>query len=87
MSKLEIYIAENCWSCEESQRIARQVRQEHAHVEVQLIDLDREEKPSYVFAVPTYVLDGRVIFLGNPSFEQLSEKLQATEYLAQPEGE
>ena len=85
--KLEIYISDNCWSCEESQRLARRVRQEYRDVEVHLIDLDSEAKPSYVFAVPTYVLDGRVISLGNPSFEELGEKLQESEYLAQPEGE
>lgn len=85
--KLEIYISDNCWSCEESQRIASRVRQEYSGVEVELIDLDSQAKPSYVFAVPTYVLDGTVISLGNPSFEELGEKLQAREYLTQPEGE
>lgn len=87
MNRLEIYVTDNCWACEESHRIARRVREEYADVEVKLVDLDSEDKPTQVFAVPTYVLNGRVIFLGNPSLEQLGEKLQAGETLAQPEGD
>lgn len=87
MSKLDIYVAEDCWSCEESRRIASRVENECAHVEVELIDLESGPIPSFVFAVPTYVLDGSVLSLGNPSWDRLVERLWATEGAARVEGE
>jgi hypothetical protein len=40
---------------------------------VQVIDLadPSATRPSSVFAVPTYVLDGRIVSLGNPMMEGL----------------
>jgi hypothetical protein len=87
MSKLDIYVTENCWTCEESRRIASRVKRECAHVDVELIDLNSGPKPSFVFAVPTYVLDGRVVSLGNPSWETLLERLWAADGTAPSNGE
>jgi hypothetical protein len=42
---------------------------------IELRGIDDEGRPSNVFATPTYVLDGRTIFLGNPTREQLRQKL------------
>ena len=77
MTKLEIYVTDDCWSCEESRRLAAQVRASVTDVEVELVDLDSGRRPSYVFAAPTYVLNGKVIFLGNPRWEELRQKLAA----------
>ncbi len=45
----------------------------------EIINLDEPgaEKPEEVFAVPTYVLDGKVVSLGNPYREQMSAKIKA----------
>ncbi len=45
----------------------------------QIINLDDPcaIKPDNVFAVPTYVLDGRIISLGNPHREQLFAKISS----------
>ena len=77
MTKLKIYVTDDCWSCEESRRLAAEVRASVRNVEVELVDLNSGSRPSYVFAAPTYVLDGKVIFLGNPHWEELQEKLVA----------
>lgn len=77
MTKLEIYVTDNCWTCEESRRLAAEVKARVTNVEVELVDLDSGRRPSYVFAAPTYVLDGKVIFLGNPRWEELRQKLAA----------
>ena len=77
MTKLEIYVTDHCWSCEESRRLAAEVRASMRDVEVELVDLNSERRPSHVFAAPTYVLDGKVIFLGNPHWEALQQKLTA----------
>lgn len=65
--RLEIYIANHCTGCQEALRIAEQARAV-PDLEVAVIDVDRatDPIPSKVVAVPTYLLDGRVVSLGNP---------------------
>jgi hypothetical protein len=75
MRTLQIYISDDCWSCEESLRIAAETCERFEHVTVELLDLMSEKKPEAVFAAPTYVLDGRVISLGNPPRERLWRQL------------
>jgi hypothetical protein len=66
---LEIYVAPDCFGCETARDLAGML---HArgwpHLEVRLLDLSQPHvtRPAAVFAVPTYILDGRVISLGNP---------------------
>lgn len=75
MPKLDIYIEDNCWSCAESRRIVSQIAPLVPEVEIELRELTDQRKPEAVFATPTYVLDGRVIYLGNPDQEELLDKL------------
>lgn len=75
MLKLQIFITDDCWSCEESRRIAAETRARFEEVEVTLLDLQSEERPSSVFAAPTYLLNGRIISLGNPRREELWAQL------------
>ena len=75
MSKLAVYIEDSCWTCAESRRIVGLVAPLVPTVEIELRDLSDERRPPSVFASPTYVLDGQVIFLGNPTVEELVEKL------------
>ena len=75
MAKLQIFITPDCWSCRESQQIAADVAGEFPHIAIELLDLEEVDRPEHVFAVPTYVFNGDVIFLGNPTREELSQKL------------
>jgi hypothetical protein len=70
--RLEIYIADHCSNCAEALRLAELARQVPG-VEVRVINLDTttEPVPTRVVAVPTYLLDGRVVSLGNPSRAEL----------------
>ena len=77
MVKLQIYVTEECWSCEESRRLAAEVRARLPWVDVELVDLNADGRPSNVFAAPTYLLEGQVISLGNPHWEELHSKLLA----------
>ena len=77
MTKLEIYVTDECWSCEETRRIVAEIEPLYPHVDIELRDLSDARKPSSVFATPTYVLDGRTIFLGNPTQEELEQRLIA----------
>jgi alkyl hydroperoxide reductase subunit AhpF len=65
--RLEIYISQHCWNCGEALQIAEQARQ-IAGIDVQVVDLDQKGTtlPPCIFAVPTYVLNGKIVSLGNP---------------------
>lgn len=64
---LEIYIADHCDNCHEALRLAELARTIHG-VEVHVINLDTttEAIPARVVATPMYLLDGRVVSMGNP---------------------
>jgi hypothetical protein len=71
---LEIYVAPDCFGCETARHLAGMVRAlGRSDLEVRLLDLSEPDvvRPPTVFAVPTYVLDGRVISLGNPEQDWL----------------
>jgi len=70
---LRIYVAKHCWSCEEAERLAEDVRRNFVELNVELVDLDAEGSANHddVFSTPTYVFNGRTIFLGNPTLEEL----------------
>lgn len=76
MLKLQIFVTDDCWSCEESRRVAAETQARFDEVEVTLLDLQSDERPSSVFAAPTYLLNGRVISLGNPRREDLWAQLE-----------
>ena len=46
---------------------------------MEVVDLSRlgAERPDYVFAVPTFVLNGRVFSLGNPHLSRLVAAVEA----------
>lgn len=73
--RLDIYIDDCCETCDHARQIAEQVRERMPQVEVNLIEL-AGDKPDSVFAVPTYLLDGATLFLGNPSELELFERLE-----------
>lgn len=75
MTRLDVYVAEHCWSCEETRRIVADIAPQFPEVDIVLRDVNDQAKPSNVFATPTYILDGRTIFLGNPTREELKQKL------------
>jgi alkyl hydroperoxide reductase subunit AhpF len=76
---LKIYISEHCWGCKEAREVAAQMQRLYPKLAIKLVDLDaeEEEKPEEVFATPTYVLNGRVVSLGNPRLEALCELIDA----------
>ena len=77
--RLDIYIAEHCENCQEALRLAELARATPG-VEVRVINLDTttEAVPARVIATPTYLLDGRVVSLGNPRRDDLLRMLGQT---------
>lgn len=75
---LEIYVAADCFGCDTARRLAVAVRaRAFPDLDVRLIDLDAPGAMRHpaVFAVPTYLLDGRVLSLGNPAEAWLLDRL------------
>ncbi len=75
---LEIYITDQCANCQEAVVIAEAARR-IAGLEVTVVNLDApgQRVPPQVFAVPTYVLDGLVVSLGNPERGAFLARLRA----------
>ncbi|HEX9069627.1 MAG TPA: thioredoxin family protein [Ktedonobacterales bacterium] len=76
--RLVIYTASHCLGCDYTLEIAEDARR-IAGLETVVIVLEqaREAVPDNVVAVPTYVLDGRVVALGNPNREEFLRALRA----------
>lgn len=75
--RLEIYIDQHCINCEEALTIAEQA-QTIEGIEVVVVDLDQpgQRIPSRVIAVPTYLLDGKIVSLGNPARDAFLARLR-----------
>ena len=77
--QLAIYVLLDCPGCDTARRLAAAAREAAPDLDVRLIDLGAPDvvRPPAVFAVPTYLLDGRVISLGNPEPAWLLARLAA----------
>jgi alkyl hydroperoxide reductase subunit AhpF len=75
--RLEVYVSSACLNCAEAVRRAEEGAVLYPGIVVQVVDLDldRLPPPEPIVAVPTYVLDGQVVSLGNPYPEQLIARL------------
>jgi hypothetical protein len=75
--RLEVYVSSHCRSCGEAQRLAREAATRFPGMDVRLVDLDDGEPiPEAVVAVPTYVMNDRVVWLGNPAPEEFFARLR-----------
>lgn len=74
---LRIYVARHCQTCVEAVKLASEIKRRFSELRLELIDLDGAEGLNHddVFSVPTYVLDGRTLSLGNPFPEELFAQL------------
>lgn len=75
---LRIYIGRHCRTCAEAIRLAEEVKRRFAEIDLQVINLDVEGAKNIddVFSVPTYVLNGGILSLGNPYPEELFTQLK-----------
>ncbi len=76
--ELQVYIEAGCAQCERAVRLAQEVDDDYSQLAVRLIDIgDEAPRPDDVFAVPTFMLNGRVFSLGNPRQSHLRQEIEA----------
>lgn len=71
---LQVYVSDECWTCQETERIVRDIAHQFPNILIEIREMG-ENQPDEVFAVPTYLLNGRTIYLGNPTREELKQTL------------
>lgn len=74
---LRIYIAPGCASCQTALRLADTVRRRRPEQPVEVIDLAEHDGPvpEGLVGTPTYRLGDTTIALGNPSLQELLDRL------------
>ena len=73
---LKVFIAEHCPGCEEAIHIADNIKQDYPQAfNVEVVDITKSQAdiPERVFATPTYMLNDRIVSLGNPKPEDIAE--------------
>ncbi|MBI1297376.1 hypothetical protein GC175_20745 [bacterium] len=75
--KVEIYVADHCHVCDYTYEVAASIQRDFPEVALEIIDMAAPQRPipEVVFATPTYLLNGHVWSLGNPSPEDVHTRL------------
>jgi alkyl hydroperoxide reductase subunit AhpF len=75
---LEIFVDQECAACAHALTMAKTIAEKMPEVEVRILDLTLPniERPPSVFAVPTYLLNGKTLSLGNPRLDDLIVQLK-----------
>lgn len=73
--ELTIFISEHCFNCKESLQIAEEIKQKYPEIAVRILNIDNAKPDAEIFAVPTYTLNGKIVFLGNPTDEEIDSLL------------
>ncbi len=74
---LEIYVQDGCFGCQRSFELAERARGAFPEMQVEIVDICSTDGVyrNKVAATPTYILDGEIISLGNPSPAELEAML------------
>jgi hypothetical protein len=75
--ELTIYVDQGCFGCSRARQIADEIEQSHDSIDVSVVDLSEGSPlPDEVIAVPAYVLDGRLVSLGNPYLSEITAMIE-----------
>ncbi len=73
--ELVVFVSEHCPCSKDAIQISQRIQNQYPDVKVKVVNVDVERPDPAVFAVPTYMLDGRIVSLGNPTDEQIADLL------------
>ncbi len=77
-ARLQVVVSRHCFSCQQSVEIAHTLAREFPKLCVQIINLDEPcaVKPKVVFAVPTFLLNDRIVSLGTPYLHDIRNRIE-----------
>ncbi len=77
MGILDVYVAKHCFGYDEALRLAKEISQSLPCLEVKVRVLEEmtEGDLPEIIATPSYFLNGRRLFIGNPRLEELVAKI------------
>ncbi len=80
--KLQVYVSQHCVSCSHSVALGQAVVSHFDDITLEVLDLEDplSVKPEQVFAAPTFLLDGRLLCLGNQEEEWLTRRLEQVKH-------
>ncbi len=73
--RLTVFVSDHCPTCVDAVSIARSVQNRYPDLDVEIFNIDHRKPRSEVFAIPTYMIDDRIAFLGNPTAEDIERLL------------
>jgi len=75
---LRIYISAHCFGCDTAVQRAKRLRALRPEIPVTLVDIEAPdaEVPPKIIGTPIYTWNDRVVFLGNPSEQELLERVE-----------
>lgn len=77
-AELEVFVEADCSRCQRALRLAEDVDDRYPELSVRVIDINEPAgQRDDVFAVPTFILDGRVVSLGNPKQSFLRSEIES----------
>lgn len=76
--ELQVFVERGCEQSERAVALARKVDRDYPPLAVHIIDVSQPGRQrDDVFAVPTFVLDNRVVSLGNPPQHDLRLEIES----------
>lgn len=74
--KLQVFVKTDCDICRRARQLAQQADDQFPNLVVDIVEMNETElERDDVFAVPTFVLEGRVLSLGNPQESELHDEV------------
>ena len=74
---LQVFVEPECEACQRAIQLAEGVDAAYPLLAVEIVDIrTRESEREDVFAVPTFILDDRVLSLGNPHERTLRREIE-----------
>ncbi|MEX0786172.1 MAG: thioredoxin family protein [Dehalococcoidia bacterium] len=77
-ARLSVFVKPGCRQCERARGLAREVEEAYPQLDVRVVDVSQQPHTrDDVFATPTFLLNDRLLSLGNPPLRALRQEIEA----------